>query len=157
MTESADEQEIQKNFECDADTLFRSIGSFIFNFSRFEDVVRGRVQKYLLIGYEQYPLIMPAMDFAYLCRVCKRLVEERFEANKREQILSILSEGLRIGEDRNRVAHGSWYMNKPAGVAVHLSRNKLDMTDHFLQPGELDKITDRLILMRHRLWELTQE
>jgi hypothetical protein len=36
------DKEIEKKWGVDPDTLYRSIGHFVFNFSRFEDVVRGR-------------------------------------------------------------------------------------------------------------------
>jgi hypothetical protein len=42
MAETEQDKEIEKKWGVDPDTLYRSIGHFVFNFSRFEDVVRGQ-------------------------------------------------------------------------------------------------------------------
>jgi hypothetical protein len=158
MVETEQDKEIEKKWGVDPDTLYRSIGHFVFNFSRFEDVVRGRVTEGLGLGDRQRAIIMPSMDFAYLCRACKLLFEERFvdESAKLKELIEILNEGLEINASRVRVAHGSWYLNRPAGFTVHTSRNKLEEGTFFTKPGELDTLAERLFVLRHRLVDLAQ-
>lgn len=80
VTES--EKEIEKQWGVDADTLYRSIGHFVFNFSRFEDVVRGRYVAHLEFNDTQRQFVMPAMDFAFLCGSCKLLFEKTYSGKK---------------------------------------------------------------------------
>jgi hypothetical protein len=158
MTTTEEQAEIDKRFECDADTLYRSIGHFMFNFSRFEDVARGRFVAHLELNDRQRQFVMPAMDFAFLCGSCKILFKEKYqkEPDKLAELLDILNEGLDINASRIRVAHGSWYLNRPAGFTVHTSRNTLEEGTFFYKPGELDDLAQRLFVLRHRLWELAQ-
>ncbi|WP_166295890.1 hypothetical protein [Bradyrhizobium sp. 2S1] len=70
----------------------------------------------------------------------------------------IINEGMTINTTaRLPLAHGSWYINKPAGLAVHTSRSSLKERDFFGEPGELDRLADRLFLMRSQLWDLIAE
>jgi hypothetical protein len=54
------------------------------------------------------------------------------------------------------LAHGSWYLNRPAGLSVYSSRNNLEERNFFGKPGELDKLAERLFVLRHQLWDMTQ-
>jgi hypothetical protein len=153
------DKEIEKKWGVDPDTLYRSIGHFVFNFSRFEDVVRGRFVAYLELNDRQHQFVMPAMDFAFLVRSCKILFEQKYreEPEKLKELTGILSEGLEINDNaRVPLAHGSWYLNRPAGLTVHRSRNSLKERQFFEKPGELDRLAERLFVLRHRLWDLAQ-
>jgi hypothetical protein len=159
MTTADENAEFEKRYGCDADTLFRSIGNFVFNFSRFEDVVRGRVIECLQLDENRRRIVMAAMDFAFMVGACKQLFAIKFksEPEKLAELYKILDAGFEINQSRIRVAHGSWYMNRPAGFAVHTSRNTFQETEYFTKPGELDALAERLIIMRHRLWELASD
>jgi len=151
------EKEIEKKWGVDPDSLYRSIGHFVFNFSRFEDVVRGRYVAHLKLNDAQRQFVMPAMDFAFLCGSCKLLFETKYRGKKLKTLTAILNEGLTINTTaRIPVAHGSWYLNRPAGFSVHSSRNNLAERHFFTKPGELDKLAERLLVLRHQLWDTAQ-
>lgn len=151
------EKEIERKWGVDADTLYRSIGHFVFNFSRFEDVVRGRYVAHLEFNDTQRQFVMPAMDFAFLCGSCKLLFEKQYSGKKLKTLTAILNEGLTINTTaRIPLAHGSWYLNRPAGLSVHSSRNNLVERNFFAKPGELDKLAERLLVLRHQLWDIAQ-
>jgi len=151
------EKEIEKQWSVDPDTLYRSIGHFVFNFSRFEDVVRGRYVAHLEFNDTQRQFVMPAMDFAFLCGSCKLLFEKKYSGKKLKTLTAILNEGLKINTTaRIPLAHGSWYLNRPAGLSVHSSRNNLENRNFFAKPGELDKLAERLLVLRHQLWDIAQ-
>jgi hypothetical protein len=128
MTTTEEQKEIEKKWGADPDTLYRSIGHFVFNFSRFEDVVRGRFVAHLELNDRQRQFVMPAMDFAFLCRSCKILIEEiyRDKPKKLAELTAILSEGLEINDTaRVPLAHGSWYLNRPAGLSSRKKSRQL--------------------------------
>jgi hypothetical protein len=151
------EKEIEKKWGVDAGTLYQSIGHFVFNFSRFEDVVRGRYVAHLEFNDTQRQFVMPAMDFAFVCGSCKLLFEKTYSGKKLKTLTAILNEGLKINTTaRIPLAHGSWYLNRPAGFSVHSSRNKLEERNFFSKPGELDKLAERLLVLRHQLWDMAQ-
>jgi hypothetical protein len=159
MTAAEENSEIEKKYGCDPNTLYQSIGHFVFNFSRFEDVVRGRFVAHLELNDRQRQFVMPAMDFAFLCGSCKLLFEEKYceQSDKLKELTAILNEGLEINNTaRVPLAHGSWYLNRPAGLAVHSSRSTLKQREFFERPGELDTLANRLFVLRHRLWALAQ-
>jgi hypothetical protein len=147
---------VAARFACDEDTLYRSIGRFVFNFSRFEDVLRWRVVAALGMNAPQGRLVTPAMDFAFLCRLGKVVFQERYKEDeqKSSELSQILNQALEINESRVRVAHGSWYLNRPAGFTVHTSRNTLQESTFFYRPGELDALADSLLKLMNRLWDL---
>jgi hypothetical protein len=159
MAEHDDKSEIVDRFACDPDTLYRSIGRFVFNFSRFEDVLRWRIVACLKLNARQGNFVTPAMDFAFLCNLGKVVFQEKYqeEPTKLAEILKIMSQALEINASRIRVAHGSWYLNRPAGFAVHTSRNTFQEDTFFYKPGELDDLADRLFALRHRLWNLASD
>jgi hypothetical protein len=151
------EKEIEKRWGVDADILYRSIGHLVFNFSRFEHVVRGRYVAHLEFNHTQRQFVMPAMDFAFLCGSCKFLFEKTYSGKKLKTLTAILNEGLKINTTaRIPLAHGSWYQNRPAGLSVYSSRNNLEERNFFGKPGELDKLAERLFVLRHQLWDMTQ-
>ena len=151
------EKEIEKKWGVDADTLYRSIGHFVFNFSRFEDVVRGRYVAHLEFNNTQRQFVMPAMDFAFLCGSCKLLFEKTYSGKKLKTLTAILNEGLTINTTaRIPVAHGSWYLNRPAGFAVHSSKQSLKVGKFFTTPGALDKLAERLSDLAHQLEDIAQ-
>ncbi|WP_166295103.1 hypothetical protein [Bradyrhizobium sp. 2S1] len=53
---------IEKRFGCEPDTLYKSIGRFVFNFSRFEDVVRGRVVDMMSLNQHGRLVLTAAAD-----------------------------------------------------------------------------------------------
>jgi hypothetical protein len=153
------DKEIEKKWRVDADALHRSIGHFVFNFSRFEDVVRGRYVAHLKLNERQQKFVMPAMDFAFVCRSCISLFEEKYSGRPKtlKKLTAILKEGLDINTAaRIPLAHGSWYLNRPAGLSVYSSRNSLESRNFFGKPGELDKLAERLFVLRHQLWDMAQ-
>lgn len=121
--------------------------------------MRWRVFACLQLDARQGGLVTPAMDFAFLCRLGRVVFRERYsdEPEKLEQLLDVLNEALRINDDRVRVAHGSWYLNPPAGYTVHTSKSSLKEGTFFYQLGELDGLADKLLALRHRLWDLASD
>jgi hypothetical protein len=159
MSAAEDDAAFEVEYGCNPETLYRSIGRFVFNFSRFEDVLRWRVFACLQLNARQGGFVTPAIDFAFLCRLGKVVFQERYrdEPKKLDELSYVLNTALRINEDRVRVAHGSWYLNPPAGFTVHTSRNSLEEGTFFYQPGELDRLADQLFALRHRLWDLAND
>jgi hypothetical protein len=105
----------------------------------------------------QRQFVMPAMDFTFVCGSCKLLFEKTYSGKKLKTLTAILNEGLKINTTaRIPLAHGSWYLNRPAGFSVHSSRNKLEERNFFSKPGELDKLAERLLVLRHQLWDMAQ-
>lgn len=133
---------------------FEAIGKYIFYFSHLEQVVRVVAKELLGLSDDQYHGVMPVIDFAGACNVCKaEISKEKLPLPQVGPALDLINRALKCNEDRIRVAHGSWRLGLGAAVASHVSRTTLRETHYFSNPGELDEKAEALKVLAGNLWD----
>jgi hypothetical protein len=140
---------------CDAEKLFAAIGRFVFEFSRLEDVLKGRLAFVLDLREEQWRSLMPGLDFAFACNAARKAFKDKYEESHPKtwsKLDRILSQALAMNQHRVRVAHGFWYLNGPHGLNVHFSRHTLMEGDFYFKEGQLLGLAAEIRSLRNDLW-----
>ena len=121
---------------------FLSIGEFIFGFSQLEFTIRTLLAARLNLTDEQFDVVVGLYDFTMLCKATSAILQQQFPG-KTDEIKEVLEKRcLELNTDRVRIAHGLWTDNTHTLVARHLSRNSLKAEFYYMDPKELDRLTD---------------
>ena len=140
--------------------LYRAIGRFVYEFSRLEGEVKNCGQKLLGLSEDQFWGIMPAVDFAAACNLCRAALDRRatIESNTSavdvKKSRDLFSEALRVNEDRIRVVHGIWLSTHDVTGSFHSSRNKFELLQYFATPDELERKADQIHKLTSQLFFL---
>ena len=135
---------------------FNQIGLYIYWFSRLENAVRVAMTRMLALNDHQSSRLLPLLDFASVCRICKAEIDiNRGENSDHREILKdLINKALKTIEDRNRIAHGYWfYGDEDTPVAIHSSRTTLQDTVYFGRPGELVDKANELRQLSKQIWD----
>jgi hypothetical protein len=123
------------------ESMFADIGAFIFQFSQLEHIIRMELTGALRLKKEQITAVTGPYDFAALCRVTKTILKQK-SPEKAGHIEQALNKCLKLNEERVRVAHSLWTMDKSGSRAWHISRNSLKADRYFGDPGALARLTE---------------
>ena len=135
------------------DELYRSIGIYIFEFSRLDDTLKCAASSLLGLSDEQYDGIMPAIDFVTACNLCKAQIIALLPDDKATaEALDLLNKCLKTNEDRNRVAHGFWFSASRSFASIHSSRTSFKQGLYFREPGELTRKATEIRSLRESIW-----
>jgi hypothetical protein len=135
------------------DEAYRLIGMYIFWFSRLDDAVRIVAADLVGLSDKQRDSLMPAIDFAAACNICKAQIKEKLsDASERDLALKLIGRALSANDDRVRVAHGYWLNLEGQPAAVHISRRTFRSEPHFSKPGELLEKIDELRELTYLIW-----
>ena len=137
----------------DKDQLYRSIGMYVYWFSRLDAIVHLVAQKLLGLSTEQFNCVMPVIDFVSACNICKAQIPTKLEAAKAKRGLKLIDDALAVNGDRTRVVHGLWFYTE-GSHAIHASKGKLEHAAYFEQPGELTSKALKLEELSHEIFRL---
>lgn len=153
------------------DKLYSAIGRFIFEFSQLEYTLRARISERVGLEDSFFDTIM-SHDFSMLCNIAERLLlgapapaaipaisgnppsvlqqHATSRAMAPPDVKKIIADCREIGDKRNRVVHGLWYITGKDGVLHHSSRQKLISTQYISGDGasRLAEMADKALTLR---------
>ncbi len=120
---------------------FISIGKFIATFSQMEFVIRLALSVLLRIKNEHFTAVVGPYDFAMLCTVTIKILQQEFP-DKKAEIEKVFKQCRALNEHRVRIAHSLWTHDTHGLTARQLSRGSLEITIHYQNPEELQRLTE---------------
>ena len=133
--------------------FFSAIGRFIDEYSQLETILKLVIAKAIGLKRKHFDALM-THDFALTCVLAKTVLAESVEPKKSKAFETLISDCLKLNEDRVRVVHGLWLITGKEGGASHVSRNSLKRSSHFQDPYELAKLAEKAAVLRFNLAQI---
>lgn len=131
---------------------FEAIGKYIYRFSHLEGVLRVVAQNLLKLSTEQFHGLMPVIDFAALCSICKAQILKS-DPERVIKGVALINRAHKCNEDRIRIAHGHWFSIDDGFGAFHSSRSTLKSSLYFSEAGELEQKADEVADLSEEIWD----
>lgn len=112
------------------DKYYSAIGRFIFEFSQLEYTLKYHIAEVIGLRDEHFDPIM-SFDFSMICTIAESVLLPKLPRRPADQFKKIISTCRELNNDRVRVVHGLWYINKDTGTLHAVSRQKLTASQHF--------------------------
>jgi hypothetical protein len=125
-----------------AESTYRAIGRFIYEFSQLEYSIRFWVAELTGIPPGRFDLIM-THDFALLLTIAMKV----FEGSEHEAILKSCRQ---LNDERVRIVHGLWVPHKQGGTLYHVPRSSLKSGEMNERAQALELLADRALDLRQR-------
>lgn len=133
------------------DRIYREIGRFIFEFSQLEYTLRHWVAEWADVKEEYFNIVTSGFDFAKLCDALRALSTKANAGVPDPEIERLVSDCMKMNQDRVRVAHGLWVVGAGHDRVIHTSRNSMKSQVYFDQPGDLESKADRCNQLRSQV------
>jgi len=133
--------------KAELESLWRAIGHFVFEFSQLEHVIRSSLADALQIDdNEQFYIVLPSIDFAQLCNVTKAIYLRTIKmgAEDQKRIEKILSQCLRINDERVSIVHGTWFKSDDGGGALHVKRTTRQRDIKYKDIEDIESLTKQV-------------
>jgi hypothetical protein len=130
-----------------AESTYRAIGRFMFEFSQLEYAIKHYVAEAVGIQEMYFHAVM-SHDFALLCTVATEVLSQKFGKKDNERLRSVMSRARGLNTERVRVAHGLWVPFLEGGTVHHVTRNSLKPTLDVGQAQHLEDKADEVLTLR---------
>jgi hypothetical protein len=122
--------------------FYSAIGRFIFEFSQLEfflKIVIGDAAQVSAIHFDQ----IMSHDFAMLCTIGQKVLSREFDKDNNAKLDTMIRRCRELNNHRVRIVHGLWKIDSKSGALEHVSRQKLVVTKHYVNPVELADLADQ--------------
>ena len=133
-------QEAIKGFDND-EQFYSAIGRFISEFSYLEFILKFRIAKAVGLNEEFSEQIM-SHDFALLCTIAQNVMCRGEDGERAAEISQLIAKCRELNNHRLRIVHGQWAIGRRTGRVVHVSRQKLELSEHYHSSNEVARLAD---------------
>jgi len=139
--------------------LNSSLGCFIFEFSQLEFMIRSALGDALGLDNDRFDVIISPYDFAALCRTTAAFFSRFMNCNKVDQIKiqDLMNQCKAANDDRNKIVHGTWFIDESGHGVRHVSRQQLNPEVYYKNIDELDYATKQIRRLKSELWEFLSD
>jgi hypothetical protein len=138
----------EADWKATAESTYRAIGRFIFEFSQVEYTIRYYLAFEIDLKDDFFSAVVESYDVAVLCSVAKAVFGRSRAKENAEKIEQLINKFLKLNESRKRVAHGLWVPFKDGGTVHHVPRDKLRSVPSANQAAILEKNADEAANLR---------
>jgi hypothetical protein len=133
--------------------LYMTIGKFIFGFSQLEFLIRHSVGEALKLDNKVFYTVTSPYDFVQLCHVTQNIYNTTSicSEQERDEINELLSDCLKLNDERNRIVHGTWFINEKELGTDHVSRQTLEPKTYYSRIEDVEEVIGKLHMLISRL------
>jgi hypothetical protein len=132
---------------------YTAIGRFIVAFSQLERTLRSALGEALQLNTAQFHAVTSPYDFAGLCNVTRSIYGAlpNCTDDERIKLREITNACLEINHDRNRIVHGTWFLDLEELGTEHVSRTSHKPTTYYKRIEDIYKVESEITKLMWRL------
>jgi hypothetical protein len=133
--------------------LYAAIGHFVFEFSQLERMIRYILGRTLGLSDDRFHTVTSPYDFAALCGITQSIYRTvpHCTDEQRGELGKLLNDCRKINDERNRIAHGTWFISDEGSGTEHVSRSSREPKIYYSQIEDLEKVCDEVVKLKTRL------